>query len=435
MKSDLLSTSYSDGDDEINKLISRIECDEPLAGLPSRLLELWEKGNRFSDVHSSGTNGRSTRGLSSVATAYSYLNLTNEDSFSGGRMSSTLTEQSILENMSLPALADRSTLELSKFRRNEPSNDQYCLEIFRRATVQHDERAWDIVYVLFQEHVRQWFRGDAGRTAALRHEDERSYIDDTFKKFWQSANTRKLQFPSLAGALRYLRLCLNSVIIDTLRTYARKEVLGLPESGSPDELLVEDTYHENECWSVIENLLPNERERRVIYLLYHCGLKPREIVMRCPDEFTTEQEIYRLRRNSLERLKRHQEKLTYKLGWKSSSDKKQKAGTRSIQTSQKEASLIVLSSGQTIPLQGELMVVGRQDPTLGIFPEISLADKTVGRRHAYLHNKQGTYTVEDLNALNKTRLNGVTLTPHEEHILRDGDVLRFGSVEVRFELR
>jgi serine/threonine-protein kinase len=101
----------------------------------------------------------------------------------------------------------------------------------------------------------------------------------------------------------------------------------------------------------------------------------------------------------------------------------------------KPARLVVLSSGQAIPLTGELMVVGRQDPILGIFPEISLADKTVGRRHAYLRNQQGTYTVEDLNALNKTRLNGVTLTPHEERTLKDGDILRFGSVEVRFELR
>jgi serine/threonine-protein kinase len=81
------------------------------------------------------------------------------------------------------------------------------------------------------------------------------------------------------------------------------------------------------------------------------------------------------------------------------------------------------------------MVVGRQDPTLGIFPEITLADKTVGRRHAYLRNQQGAFTVEDLNALNKTRLNGVILTPHEERTLKDGDVLRFGSVEVRFEMR
>jgi serine/threonine protein kinase len=102
---------------------------------------------------------------------------------------------------------------------------------------------------------------------------------------------------------------------------------------------------------------------------------------------------------------------------------------------QKEAYLIVLSSGESIPLKGELMVVGRKDPTLGIYPEIHLPDKTVGRRHAYIRSKHGVYTVEDLNALNKTRLNGVILPPHEEHTLKDGDVLRFGSVEVRFELR
>ena len=102
---------------------------------------------------------------------------------------------------------------------------------------------------------------------------------------------------------------------------------------------------------------------------------------------------------------------------------------------QKEARVIVISNGESIPLRGDLMVVGRKDPTLGIFPEINLADKTVGRRHAYLRNQLGKYTVEDLNALNKTRLNGVILTPHEERTLKDGDVLRFGSVEVRFELR
>jgi serine/threonine protein kinase len=101
----------------------------------------------------------------------------------------------------------------------------------------------------------------------------------------------------------------------------------------------------------------------------------------------------------------------------------------------KEAHIVVISSGEVFPLNKELMVVGRQDPTLGIFPEINLADKTVGRRHAYLRNQQGTYTVEDLKALNKTRLNGVILAPHEERTLKDGDVLRFGSVEVRFELR
>jgi DNA-directed RNA polymerase specialized sigma24 family protein len=220
------------------------------------------------------------------------------------------------EKMSLEALRDRSALEMRKFRRKEPNDDQYCLEIFRRAMVQLDEQAWNIVYALFQESVRQWFRSDANRTAALRHEDEQNYIDDTFKRFWQSVKAQHLEFPSLSSALRYLRLCLNSVIIDTLRAYARKEVLALPEPGSPDELLCEDRYHEDEWWPVIETLLCNERERRVIYLLYHCGFKPREIIQRCPGEFANEQEIYRLKRNSLDRLKRNRDKLLHKLGWK-----------------------------------------------------------------------------------------------------------------------
>ncbi|MGH2497166.1 MAG: protein kinase domain-containing protein [Ktedonobacteraceae bacterium] len=101
----------------------------------------------------------------------------------------------------------------------------------------------------------------------------------------------------------------------------------------------------------------------------------------------------------------------------------------------KQARLLVLSTNQAIPLTGELMVVGRHDPVLGINPEINLADKTVGRRHAYVRASHGRYTVEDLNALNKTRLNGVVLTPYEERTLKEGDILRFGSVEVRFELR
>lgn len=100
----------------------------------------------------------------------------------------------------------------------------------------------------------------------------------------------------------------------------------------------------------------------------------------------------------------------------------------------RDARLVLLSNGQIIPLRGERMMVGRQDPTKSIFPEIDLGDKTVGRQHAYLHNQQGRFTVEDLNAMNKTRVNGVTLAPSEQLTLKDGDIIRFGNVEVRFEL-
>jgi serine/threonine-protein kinase len=49
------------------------------------------------------------------------------------------------------------------------------------------------------------------------------------------------------------------------------------------------------------------------------------------------------------------------------------------------------------------MLIGRQDPLPGIFPQIHLPDKTVGRRYVCLRQQKGIFTIEDLHALNKTR--------------------------------
>lgn len=219
------------------------------------------------------------------------------------------------DQMSLQALAERSLLELHKFRRQELSDDRYSLELAHRALLEQDEAAWNIVYTQWQERVRSWFRGHVNCAIALRYDEEQTYIDDTFKRFWQSLNGQPLKFSSLANVLRYLHLCLNSVLIDTLRSYARKKIQALPEPDSSDEQLVEDNYHESEWWSIIESMLPDPRERRALYLLYHCGLKPKEIVLRCPGEFAHEYEIYRLRRNGLDRLKRNSNTLLHKLCW------------------------------------------------------------------------------------------------------------------------
>ena len=64
-------------------------------------------------------------------------------------------------------------------------------------------------------------------------------------------------------------------------------------------------------WEVLQTVLPNEREQRLTYLLYHCGLSPREIVRFCPQEWSDVQEIYRLRRTIMERLLRHADHLRW----------------------------------------------------------------------------------------------------------------------------
>jgi len=55
-------------------------------------------------------------------------------------------------------------------------------------------------------------------------------------------------------------------------------------------------------WGTLQKLLPDVREQRLAFLLFNCGLKPREIVSHCPQEFCDLQEVYRLRRHIMERF-------------------------------------------------------------------------------------------------------------------------------------
>ena len=57
-----------------------------------------------------------------------------------------------------------------------------------------------------------------------------------------------------------------------------------------------------DIWGTLQMVLPDVREQRLAFLLFNCGLKPREIVSHCPQEFCDVQEVYRLRRNIMEQF-------------------------------------------------------------------------------------------------------------------------------------
>ncbi len=102
-----------------------------------------------------------------------------------------------------------------------------------------------------------------------------------------------------------------------------------------------------------------------------------------------------------------------------------------------KARLVIVSTGQVFVLGGTKMIVGREDPKHEIHPDIQIDDPTMtlGRKHARLMHVQGKWAIEDRNSRNKTRLNGEILSPYESHPLKDGDILHFGRVEARFEMR
>lgn len=103
------------------------------------------------------------------------------------------------------------------------------------------------------------------------------------------------------------------------------------------------------------------------------------------------------------------------------------------------AALVEINSGQVFPLTAADMIIGRSDPQRNVFPDVDLLpldpSQTVSRRHAHFIRRDGRCYIEDLNAFNRTRVNGRSLVPHEDVELQDGDTLRLGNIDLRFEAR
>src|SRR5947208_16788786 len=103
-------------------------------------------------------------------------------------------EQPLPSEMSLVDLAECSACEMKKYRRKELSNDQYCLEILRRAILLKDNNAWSILQDQLSDNVRMWIGRHPQRELALRYDNEMSYVYDAFRRFWQAVSDHKLSF-------------------------------------------------------------------------------------------------------------------------------------------------------------------------------------------------------------------------------------------------
>lgn len=182
------------------------------------------------------------------------------------------------------------------------------LELLRQAVAHDDGDAWAGLEQCFGEIVRSWLHSHPSKEAALRWEREEYYITLAFERFRQAAIEGPMAFSTLAEALVYLRASLNGVILEMLRTHARPTAVPRPVPGG--EPPMEDREDSQEVWEALHSVLPSKREQRLAFLLYNCGLAPREIVRCCQEEWSDVQEIYHLRYTILERLLLHADQLS-----------------------------------------------------------------------------------------------------------------------------
>ena len=120
-----------------------------------------------------------------------------------------LPVETSLNDMDASLLADHCLLEIDNYRRGASSDDQFCLELLRRVTVQRDVQARKEIQQCFNEILRHWMRFHCKREVACQLDSEENYVAQAFEHFWQTTTARQpIEFTTLAVVLRYLRASL-----------------------------------------------------------------------------------------------------------------------------------------------------------------------------------------------------------------------------------
>jgi hypothetical protein len=178
------------------------------------------------------------------------------------------------------------------------------LELLRRAYTHSDLEAWARFQESLEKTVRTWFHRHSDFESVSRVQSDKHFIDLAFERLWQAIVQRQIACVTFSEVLVYLRASLNGAILETLRTCSRPSIASA--FGSADQNLQYAT-HGLEVWSWVQTQLFNEREQRLAYLLYHCGLPPAEIVRSCPQEWSDVHEVTRMRLNIFAKLKERPE--------------------------------------------------------------------------------------------------------------------------------
>jgi hypothetical protein len=217
-----------------------------------------------------------------------------------------------LELLSNNDLACNCAEETSKFLRQDTSTDRFCLELFRRAIGRRDDEAWTYIYQQYAPLVLTWVTQHQSTALLLGQEGSAPLVNAAFAKFAQALTPAKMErFDSLAAILKYLKMCVHSVVADEMRSRQARlcedtleTIEQEPASDDPADDVI-SAISAQSLWQTIQEELNGEEERLLIYLAYVRGMKPGEISRYHQRLFPSVDDVYRIKRNVLERLRRN----------------------------------------------------------------------------------------------------------------------------------
>lgn len=223
--------------------------------------------------------------------------------------------QTSVESFPTSRLAELGAQETQRYRAGSPFDQRYMLEVFRRAIALRDEEAWQCLYQHYAPVVRSWLERSRQRDRLpilLLEEDSATLVNAVFSRFARALPPQKWQaFSSLAAVLAYLKRCAHAVMVDALAgAQQRPHMISLEESetqlraADPADQVLEAVSLQ-ECWAMLMGVVRGDRERLVLFQSLVRGETPAHIQQCYPHLFPQVEEVYRLKRNVLERLRRH----------------------------------------------------------------------------------------------------------------------------------
>ena len=213
--------------------------------------------------------------------------------------------------LTLVGIAHRCAQETELFFRRQGHDPRYCFELFRRAILERNERAWEHIYDQYRPLVAGW----VGRHPAFpaSGEEVQYFVNRALEKMWAALPPARFsRFSNLKSLLRYLQMCVDSVIVDYVRLAEQRsmqrrvelETAKISVTGPSVEAQALDQMDRQELWWEINTRLRNEKERLVVYGSFPLGLKPRELYAQFQETFQDVNEVYRVKENVLARLRR-----------------------------------------------------------------------------------------------------------------------------------
>lgn len=191
----------------------------------------------------------------------------------------------------------------------DASHEPFCFELFHRAIVADCSLCWHYLHNQYYSLVRYWI----SQRAPLDPDTIDDLTQDAFTTFWRFYTPDKLaRAGGLGNVLSYLKSCAASAVAQARRKAGRMileeewddHVVDAHVSTHSAEASTLQQITAKQLWAAVEVCCNNERDHLVARFILLAGMKPRHIAERFPDLFPDVFEVYRVKRNLINRLRR-----------------------------------------------------------------------------------------------------------------------------------